>query len=161
MSVHVRRASRDDLPRVWEMLLGLARYEKLEAEVSGSETKLREHLFGPHPRVECLVAEDHGALIGYALFYPTYSSFSTEPTMWLEDLYVEPDARGKGAGKKLLSELSELSLERGCVRLGWIVLDWNTPSIEFYERTGARRSADHWHQYGLDAATMRKLADED
>jgi GNAT superfamily N-acetyltransferase len=160
MSVHIRRASRDDLPRIWEMLLGLARYEKLENEVRGSVVKLREHLFGPHPRVECLVAEDEGALIGYALFYPTYSSFSTEPTMWLEDLFVEPAARGKGAGKRLLAELSELSLGRGCARLGWIVLDWNAPSIEFYERTGARRSPDHWHQYGLDAAAMRKLADE-
>lgn len=160
MSVHVRRARRDDLARIWEMLLGLAAYERLENEVTGTAAKLGEHLFGAHPRLECLVAEQDGALVGYALFYPTYSSFQTAPAMWLEDLFVEPAARGRGAGRMLLSELSELALERGCARVGWIVLDWNRPSIEFYERAGAKPSEGGWLQYGLDQAAMRALAAE-
>ena len=93
----VRPARAEDLPRIWELLLGLAAYERLEHEVSGSAERLGEDLFGPEPRVGCIVAECGSRLIGYALFFPTYSSFRTEPTLWLEDLFVEPSERGRGA----------------------------------------------------------------
>ena len=154
----VRAARREDVPRVWEMLLGLARYERLEPEVTGNAERLAEHLFGAHPMVECLVAEVARSLVGYALFYPTYSSFSTAPMLWLEDLYVVPERRGHGDGRALLAELSRLALARGCRRLGWIVLEWNAPSIRFYESLGARRAGTDWLQYGFDEAALAALA---
>lgn len=154
----VRPARREDVPRVWELLQGLARYERLEAEVTGSAARLEEHLFGEPRRVECVVAEAGGRLAGYALFFPTYSSFQTEPTMWLEDLYVEESARGRGIGRALLAHVAAIALERGHARLAWVVLDWNRPSIEFYERSGATRPPDGWLTYGLDVPAMRALA---
>jgi len=138
--------------------MGLARYERLEPEVTGSAARLAEHLFGERPMVECLVAEVERSLVGYALFYPTYSSFSTGPMMWLEDLYVVPERRGQGDGRALLAEVSRLALARGCRRLGWIVLDWNAPSIRFYEGLGAQRAGTDWLQYGFDEAALTALA---
>jgi len=154
----VRAARREDVPRVWELLLGLARYERLEPEVTGSAERLAAHLFGDHPMVECIVAEVERTLVGYALFYPTYSSFSTAPMMWLEDLYVVPERRGQGDGRALLAEVSRLALARGCRRLGWIVLEWNAPSIRFYEGLGAKRAGADWLQYGFDEAALAALA---
>lgn len=157
-AVTVRAARREDVPRIWEMLLGLARYERLEHEVMGSAERLAAGLFDVPPRVECLVAGVDGALIGYALFYPTYSSFSTAPTMWLEDLYVDEAHREHGAGKALLATLARLALARGCRRMGWIVLDWNAPSIRFYERLGATPTGGGWIQYGFDQGALEALA---
>jgi GNAT superfamily N-acetyltransferase len=154
----VRPARREDVARIWELLLGIARYERLEHEVSGSPGRLAEDLFGATPRAECLVLEAERELVGYALFYPTYSSFSTAPTMWLEDLYVVPERRGRGEGRMLLAEVSRAALERGCRRLGWAVLDWNAPAIGFYERMGARRTGSDWLQYGFDEAVLAALA---
>ena len=155
----VRGGRPADVPRIWEMLHGLAAYERLEHEVNGSPDRLAEHLFGPHPMVESLVAESGHALVGYALFYPTYSSFQTAPTMWLEDLFVEPGERGRGAGRALMVALARLALNRGCRRLGWLVLDWNRPSIAFYERAGARPAHGGWLTYGLDREQMQALAE--
>lgn len=155
----IRAARPDDVPRIWQMLRGLAAYERLDHEVSGSPERLAEHLFGPSPSVECRVAESGRGLVGYALFYPTYSSFRTAPTLWLEDLFVEPGERGKGAGRLLLAAVARLALGRGCQGLSWIVLDWNRPSIAFYERAGARPADGGWLQYGLDRARMQALAD--
>jgi GNAT superfamily N-acetyltransferase len=154
----VRAARREDVPRVWELLRGLAGYERLEPEVTGTPERLAEHLFGASPMVECLVAEVGAALVGYALFYPTYSSFQTAPMLWLEDLYVVPERRGRGDGRALLAELSKLALARGCRRLTWIALDWNAPSIRFYECLGARRAGAGWLQYGFDEAALEALA---
>jgi GNAT superfamily N-acetyltransferase len=153
----VRPARREDLPRIWELLLGLADYEKLRHEVTGSPEQLGEHLFGAHPVIEALVAERDGALVGYALYFPTYSSFRTAPTMWLEDLYVEPGERGHGTGRALMAGLARASLERGCLRIGWLVLDWNQPSIDFYDGLGGRPADGGWIEYALDAAAMRAL----
>jgi len=154
----VRAARREDVPRVWEMLRGLASYERLEPEVTGTPERLAEHLFGAHPAVECLVAEVDVTLVGYALYYPIYSSFHTAPMLWLEDLYVVPEWRGRGDGRALLAELSRLALARGCRGLRWIVLDWNAPSITFYESLGARRASADWLQYGFDQAALEALA---
>ena len=154
----VRPARREDVPRVWAMLRGLAEYERLEHEVGGSAERLADHLFAAPPLAGCLVAEADGALVGYAIFYPTYSSFSTAPMMWLEDLYVVPERRGRGDGKLLLGAVARLALERGCRRLGWVVLDWNQPSIRFYESVGAARTGQGWLQYGLDERGLAALA---
>lgn len=153
----VRPPRRDEIARVWEMVGSLARYERLEHELAGSAERLAADLFAVHPPIECRVAERDEVLVGYALFYPLYSSFHTRPSLWLEDLYVEDGLRGGGVGRALLAAVAEVALERGCERLGWIVLDWNRPSIEFYDRMGARPSPDAWLQYGLDAAAMRDL----
>ncbi|MFI5370447.1 MAG: GNAT family N-acetyltransferase [Candidatus Eisenbacteria bacterium] len=158
MKVIVRAPRRDEIPRVWEMLLALARYERLEPEVSGSAESLAAHLFAGQPVVECRVAELGQRLIGYALFFPTYSSFRTVPEMWLEDLFVEPTERGSGAGRALLAEVARIALERGFGRLAWEVLDWNAPAIGFYERLGARHANPGWLMYAMDADGMRKLA---
>jgi GNAT superfamily N-acetyltransferase len=157
-SARVRPARREDVAGVWALLRGLASYERLEHEVTGSPERLAQDLFGERPRVECLVAEAEGALIGYALFYPTYSSFQTAPMLWLEDLYVVPERRGRGDGRALLGELSRLALARGCRRVGWIVLDWNASSIRFYEGLGVRRAGADWLQYGFDEAALATLA---
>jgi GNAT superfamily N-acetyltransferase len=154
----VRAARREDVPRIWEMLIGLARYERLEHEVVGSAERLGDGLFGVLPKIECLVAEVDRALIGYALFYPTYSSFSSAPTMWLEDLYVDEAHRQHGAGKALLAALARLAIARGCLRMAWIVLDWNAPSIRFYERLGAQRAERGWLQFGFDRSALEALA---
>lgn len=135
-AVVVRAAQPADLPRIWELLRGLADYEKLTHEVTGTERQLGRDLFGPDPPLACVVAERGGALAGYALYFPAYSSFITARTMWLEDLYVEPGARGGGTGRALLARVAAIALERGCARLGWLVLDWNRAAIGFYGRMG-------------------------
>ena len=154
----VRPARPGDLPRVWEMLLGLATYERLRHAVTGSPERLAEHLFGPGSWLECLVAASGAELTGYALFYPTYSSFRTAPTLWLEDLFVEPARRGRGTGRALMEALARLALERGYDGLDWDVLDWNRPSIAFYEKLGARPAGSAWLEYGLDREGLRALA---
>ena len=154
----VRLARPDDLGRVWELLLGLAAYERLENQVAGRPEHLGRDLFGPRPLIGCAVAEASGRLVGYALYYPVYSSFRTAKAMWLEDLFVEPEARGRGAGRDLLAFVARTALERGCQALDWLVLDWNRRSIEFYERLGARPADGGWLEYGLDPAAMRALA---
>jgi GNAT superfamily N-acetyltransferase len=154
----IRPARREDLPRIWELLLGLAAYERLEHEVSGTAEELGAHLFGPNPGLTCVVADAGDTLVGYALVYPTYSSFRTAPTLWLEDLFVVPGERGRGTGRALLQAVARIALERGCRRLDWLVLDWNRPSIDFYARQGARPADGGWLEYGLDLEGMKALA---
>ena len=158
-SVGVRFAQPSDLEGIWEMLRALAVYEKLESYLTGSPELLGKELFGSAPKLECLVAERAGELIGYALFFPTYSSFRTRRALWLEDLFVTPEARGSGAGRLLLARLAAIALERGCLRVAWDVLDWNQPSIEFYERMGASRNPVSWFNYTLDEAGMKALVE--
>jgi len=153
----VRPIREDDLPRVWEMIRGLAEYEKLTDILTGSRERLRELLFEPSPALFGLVAEmPDRRLVGYALYHFTYSSFRTNPRMWLEDLFVEEAARGSGAGKRLFTAFVRDAQARGCHRVDWHVLEWN-PARAFYERLGARSSADGMIQYGLDAAGMTRL----
>jgi GNAT superfamily N-acetyltransferase len=155
----VRFAQPSDLEAIWDLLRALAVYEKLEPYLTGTAEALERDLFGSNPKLECLVAERERQLIGYALYFPTYSSFRTRGTMWLEDLFVKPEARGSGAGRALLARLSKLCLERGCFRLAWDVLDWNQSSIEFYERMGASRNPVSWFNYTLDEAGMKALVE--
>jgi GNAT superfamily N-acetyltransferase len=152
----VRPAEPRDLAGIWALIGGLAEYEKLER--SGSAETLGKHLFGEAwPAIECLVGERDGALVGYALFYPTFSSFATRPTLWLEDLFVVTSERGTGLGHRLFASVARIAHARGCARYEWIVLDWNRPALEFYERRGGRRS-EGWHWYGLAGAALSALA---
>ena len=157
----IRAPRPEDVPRLWALLLELAAYEKLLDRVSGSADQLAGHLFCTPPIVHGLVAELDGELVGYALFFATYSSFRTEPTMWLEDLFVRDSQRGHGLGRRLLAAVAREARACGGSKLSWEVLDWNTPSIEFYERMGAVRAGGWFtYQLELDEAGLRSLVNE-
>lgn len=158
--VAVRPARREDIGRLWEMLIGLAEYERLRAHVRGSAEQLAGLLFGGEDHLKCLVAERGGVLVGYALFYVTYSSFQTRRGMWLEDLYVDPTLRGSGAGRALMAAVARDAVARGCHGMAWYVLDWNEPAIGFYRRLGATQPASDWLQYSVDAEGLRRIAGE-
>ena len=155
----VRTIRPDEVPRVWEMLRGLAEYEKLTGILTGTPEMLREALFGKGPRIEALVAERDGRLVGYALFYPVFGSFRARWRLWLEDLYVEPEERGGGTGAALMVELARIALARGFYSVDWEVLDWNAPSIEFYERLGSKRMATDWFRYRLAGDALGAMAE--
>jgi GNAT superfamily N-acetyltransferase len=133
----VRSAKPQDVPALFELIQALAEYEKLSHMVIGNVELLEQHLFGDRPYVESIVAEVEGHLIGLALFFYNYSTFLTQPGIYLEDLFVLPEYRGLGIGKALLLGVGKIAVARGCGRFEWSVLDWNTPSIEFYQRMGA------------------------
>jgi GNAT superfamily N-acetyltransferase len=154
----VRPIAPADVARVWELLRGLAAYERLTDVVSGDAGMLREALFGRGDRLRGLVAERAGRLVGYALFYPVFASFRARWRLWLEDLYVEPEARGSGAGAALMAELARLALDGGYLALDWEVLAWNRPALEFYEHAGARRIATDWLRYRLEGDALERMA---
>jgi GNAT superfamily N-acetyltransferase len=155
--VTVRPIEERDLPRVWELIHGLAEYEKMLDILTGTREKLGAMLFGSAPVMFGRVAEAaDGRLVGYALYHHTWSSFRTNARMWLEDLFVEESARGTGAGHALFRAFVEDALARGCHRVDWHVLEWN-PARAFYEAQGAARTEDEMLQYGLDTAGMRAL----
>ena len=158
MSVVIRAARRADANGIWTLVRQLAAYEKMEARVTGTADKLAEDLFAEKSALQCLVAQDGARLIGYAIFFPTYSTFRAQPMMWLEDLFVVPEARGRGIGRMMMAEIAKTALARRCWRVDWAVLDWNQPSIEFYEHLGARRQNADWYQFGLDEIALRELA---
>jgi GNAT superfamily N-acetyltransferase len=133
----IRTATPADIPALLRLIRALADYEKLSDQVVVHEAQLREHLFGPRPYAEVLLAEEGGQVEGYALFFHTYSTFLGRPSLYLEDLFVLPERRGRGHGKALLARLARIAVERGCGRFEWMVLDWNTPAIQFYESLGA------------------------
>jgi GNAT superfamily N-acetyltransferase len=154
----VRPITPPDVPRVWELLRGLAEYEKLSEALTGDADMLREALFGSGDRLRGLVAERGDRLVGYALFYPVFGSFRARWRLWLEDLYVEPEARGSGAGVALMSELARLTLAGGYLTLDWEVLDWNRSALDFYEHLGACRVATDWLRYRLEGDALEKTA---
>jgi GNAT superfamily N-acetyltransferase len=133
----IRAAERADAPEILRLIEGLARYEKLEHMAVGTVPMLEASLFGPRPACEALVAERGGRAVGFALFFTTFSTFLCKPGLYLEDVFVEPEHRGAGIGKALLRRLATLAMERGCGRFEWRVLDWNEPSIKFYQSLGA------------------------
>lgn len=135
--LHLRSATIADVPTIFSLVQALADYEKLSHEVTGTEALLKEHLFGDRPYVEAVLAEWKGQPVGFALFFYNYSTFLTKPGIYLEDLFVLPDYRSKGIGKALITHVATLTVERGCGRLEWSVLDWNEPAIGFYRRMGA------------------------
>lgn len=135
--VTLRRAQAEDAAVLFELIQGLAEYEQLSHQVTGTPDLLQQHLSGDRPLVEAILAQCDGHIVGFALFFTNYSTFLTKPGLYLEDLFVQPDYRQRGIGKALLRGLANLALERGCGRLEWSVLDWNEPAIAFYQRLGA------------------------
>src|SRR5689334_16758688 len=133
----IRPATPADVPVIANLIRDLAEYERLLDRCVVKEADLREHLFGARPYAEVLIAEDAGAVVGFALFFHNYSTFRGRPGVYLEDLFVVPEARGKGHGKALLVALAKLAAGRDCCRVEWSVLNWNTPSIDFYKALGA------------------------
>lgn len=154
----IRSARPDDLPAIAELIRALAEYERLSNEVVLEESRLREHLFGPRPYAEVLLADEDGHAAGFALFFHNYSTFLGRPGIWLEDLFVRPELRGRGLGKALLQALARLAVERGCGRLEWSVLNWNEPSIRFYRSLGAV-PMDEWTTYRLTGKALAELAE--
>ncbi len=158
MTVRVRPVRRDEVARLWTLVQEFAAYNGETALVTGTPERLAETLFSRSwPAFECLVAEDGGALVGFATFLGAYSIFRTQPTLWLEDLFVTESARGRGAGKALIAGAARVAVERGCWRMGWSVSDWNQPSIAFYERLGAARYTGE-HIYLLGGEPLVALA---
>jgi GNAT superfamily N-acetyltransferase len=141
-NLSIRSAVADDVPTLFDLILALADYEKLRQEVIGSEAALHRHLFGEPACIEAIVAEWDGETVGFALFFVSYSTFITQPNLYLEDLFVLPSQRGRGIGKALLAALARLALERSYGWLEWSVLDWNEPAIRFYRQIGAEILAD-------------------
>jgi len=153
----IRPATPDDVPIIAKLIRNLAEYERLLDRCVLQESDLREHLFGERKYAEVILAEDAGAVVGFALFFHNYSTFRGKPGIYLEDLFVVPEARGKGHGKALLVALARLAVERNCCRVEWSVLNWNTPSIDFYRSLGAV-PMDEWTVYRLSDAALAKLA---
>jgi GNAT superfamily N-acetyltransferase len=157
MGIRISAAAQQDAPVVLEMIRELAEYEKLSHVVTATEERIRKTLFGEHPAAEALLAYDGSAPAGFAVFYGTYSTFFAEPGLYLEDLYVKPGSRGRGIGYALLERLAAIAIERGCGRIEWHVLDWNTPSIRFYKKLGAE-SMEDWTKYRLRGEALKRLA---
>lgn len=155
--VRIRFAKAADVALIHELVLCLAEYEKLTHAVTTDEAALREHLFGARPAAEVLLAEATGDCIGFALFFHNFSTFVGKPGLYLEDLFVRPEARGRGAGKALMVTLARLARARGCGRFEWSVLDWNTPSIDFYRAIGAQPLED-WTLQRMTGEALERLA---
>jgi GNAT superfamily N-acetyltransferase len=156
MSSTLRPATPSDVPAILGFIRELASYEKLEHEVVATEALLAEHLFGPRPAAEVVIAEVEGRPVGFALFLRNFSTFLGRPGMFLEDLYVQPHARGLGIGRALLRHLAGLAVARGCGRLDWNVLDWNAPAIGFYQKLGAEVLPD-WRTCRLTGDALKAL----
>jgi GNAT superfamily N-acetyltransferase len=155
--ISIRSATVADVPAVLGFIRELATYEHLEHEVVATEADVRTALFGARPYAEVALACLDGAPVGFALYFHNFSTFMGKPGIYLEDLYVRPEARGLGAGKRLLARLARTALERGCARLDWAVLDWNAPSIGFYRSLGAVDQTD-WTTYRLTGEALERLA---
>jgi len=159
MTLRIRPGELGDVPLIANLIRGLARYEKLEHEVTMTEERLTSYLFGERRYAETLIAEDDGEPVGFALFFHTFSTFLAQPGLYLEDLFVVPEHRGGGIGRALLERLARVAIERGCGRLEWAVLDWNQDAIRFYERLGAKPNSE-WTVYRLTGDPLRVLAGE-
>lgn len=159
MTLRIRPAERTDVPVVAELIWQLARFEKLENEVVLTEELLEAGLFGPRPYAETVIAEEDGEPIGFALFFHSFSTFLARPGLYLEDLFVLADHRGRGVGRALLAHLAHLAVDRGCGRLEWAVLNWNREAVRFYERLGAKPNSE-WTVYRLTGEALSALGRE-
>ena len=153
----VRAARPGDVRAILRFIRGLARYEKAESEVVATIDDLSEALFGENARTRCLIAEDDGQAVGFALFFYTFSTWTGRYGIHLEDLFVEETHRGSGVGFALMERLAQIAVQEGCARFEWNVLDWNTPSIDFYEALGAEPLSE-WIGYRLSGHALERLA---
>jgi GNAT superfamily N-acetyltransferase len=157
-ALSIRRAAAADVAHILAFIRELAIYEHLEHEVVATEADVHAALFGPRPYAEVALACLDGEPVGFALYFHSFSTFVGKPGIFLEDLFVRPEARGLGAGKRLFAYLAKTALERGCARLDWAVLDWNEPSIGFYRSLGAVDQSE-WTTYRLDGPALTRLAE--
>jgi len=157
VAITIRPATEQDISTILGFIRALAKYEHLEHEVVATETSLRQTLFGARPYAEVVFACVDGVPQGFALFFHNYSTFLGKPGIYLEDLFVHPEARGRGIGKYLLAWLARTAVERHCGRLEWAVLDWNEPSIGFYRSLGAVLKSE-WQIFRLTGDALTSLA---
>lgn len=159
-NLKIRFATENDTGLILSFIESLAEYEKLSHEVEADEDQLRMTLFGDRPAAEVLIAELDGEPAGFALFFHNFSTFLAKPGLYLEDLFVKPELRGHGIGRRLLARLAAIAVERGCGRFEWWVLDWNKPAIGFYEKLGAT-AMDEWTVFRMTGTALEELAQED
>jgi GNAT superfamily N-acetyltransferase len=155
--IAIHPATPADVSAILALIQGLAEYEKLSHMVSATEATLAATLFGERPAAEVLLAREDGSVVGFALFFPNYSTFLAKPGLYLEDLFVVPESRGRGIGTRLLRELARIAEARNYGRIEWSVLDWNAPSIAFYKHLGAV-PMDEWTTFRLTGDAIRALA---
>jgi len=155
--VSIRYATAADVPQVLGFIRELAVYERLADQVVATEADLAAALFGPRPYAEVVLGCLDATAVGFALFFHNFSTFLGKPGIYLEDLYVQPAARGHGVGRQLLAWLARTALERGCGRLDWAVLDWNAPAIGFYRSLGAA-AQEEWTTMRLSGAALERVA---
>jgi GNAT superfamily N-acetyltransferase len=157
VTFRIEPARERDLPLILQLIKGLAAYEKLAHEVIATEESLRATLFGPHPAAEVVIAYAGEDAIGFALFFHNYSTFLGKRGLYLEDLFVVPEWRGRGAGRALLTHLAKVAAERDCGRFEWAVLDWNEPAIGFYKSLGAQPMHE-WTVFRVAGEALPALA---
>lgn len=155
--VKVRKASPEDAQAILGLVVELATFEKLPPPDEAAQKRLIEDAFGPRPRFEIFLAEVDGRVVGYAFVFETYSTFRALPTLYLEDLFVLEEFRGRRVGYALFKHCAQEAVKRGCGRYEWTVLDWNTHAIDFYKRLGANHLHD-WYLYRLDGDDLERLA---
>ena len=158
--IEIRKADVNDVPLILEFIQSLAEYERLRDACTATEERLRTTLFSEKPAAEVIIAEASGEPVGFALFFHNYSTFLAQRGIYLEDLFVKPEARGKGVGLALLSALARIAVERNCGRLEWAVLDWNQLAIDFYRRIGAV-PLDDWRIFRMTGDSLAGLAQRD
>ena len=155
----IRTARMEDVPIILQLIRDLATYERAPNEVTATEEQLVEVLFGPRPSAEVLLAFEQDTAVGFAVFFHNFSTWLGRPGLYLEDLFVKPEVRGKGYGRALLVHLAKIARERGCGRMEWAVLDWNDPAIQFYRKLGAK-PMDEWTVFRLTSDGIAKLAEQ-
>ena len=153
----IRPATALDVPLILDFIRALALYERAAAEVVADEERLRETLFGESPQAKVVLALWEGRPVGFAVYFFSYSTWLARKGLYLEDLFVLPEARGNGVGKALLPQLARIAVEEGCGRLEWSVLDWNQPAIDFYLSLGAVPQSE-WTRYRLSGTDLQELA---
>lgn len=153
----IRSASRADVPLILQLIRDLATYERAPNDVTATENDLVEVLFGEKPSAEVRLAFEADTAVGFAVFFHNFSTWLGRPGLYLEDLFVKPEHRGKGYGRALLIDLARIARERGCGRMEWAVLDWNDPAIQFYRKLGAK-PMDEWTVFRLTKEGIGKLA---
>ncbi|MGA2889167.1 MAG: GNAT family N-acetyltransferase [Terracidiphilus sp.] len=157
MATTIRPATREDVPQILAFVRALATYERAPEAVTATEAELEQNGFGENPYYFCLIAEHDGRPAGFALYFFDFSTWLGRPGIYLEDLFVEPELRGLGIGKALLERVAAIAVEKGCARLKWAVLDWNTPSIAFYRAMGGE-FLDEWRNVRVSGEALRRLA---
>ena len=154
--VRIERVASEDVPTLWRLVRELAEFEHLAHEMVATEDSLYAALFGPAANVEAVMVRHGPEAAGFALWFHNFSTFAGRRGLYLEDLYVRPEFRGRGFGRRLLAYLAAIAVERGCARLEWAVLDWNTPSIEFYKAHGAE-FMDEWRRCRVTGDALARL----